>query len=346
MLDRRSRRRGIPLKVLWQRPIDAKAEGPAVDLESWSRGFLPREWRGREGWALVILYRSVRAPLDKVGVGPLHCDIGEVRVIVFWGAPWVPNSKSEFWFVEPNQMGWNVSHNGEVELLEGRYCLFCAHFSDPESKASARTAIDAARGVLYAYHGRNIAYMKVAEVEVGLATTMMSLSTETAENPFSLPAPRLSPAELSTLAEVTQRIEEADEPDRDRLGLSFRWFASAVHLWGSDAFLHYWIALEALAMPSSTNIKPVNEQLASAYGIPLVQAIAEFRVGRLYGFRCAIVHTGSHRPVPGEVLTYVAALYTDVLLGVLGLPSEQRARGVWRSCGSTVERFLLQRDHT
>jgi Apea-like HEPN len=314
----------------------------AISLVEWSIGFLPREWEGVEGSALVVLFRSVRAPLDRVGVGPLRCDIGPVRACLFWGAPLVPKASSEFWFVEPDQMGWTCNLDGDVALQEGRYCLLCARFTDSEDKADARASIDAARGLLYAYHGRNIAYMKVSELEVALATSMMAQSTATAENPFLLPAPKLSPAEFRAFSAVAQRIDETVGPERDRLGLSFRWFASAAPLWGPDAFLHYWIALEALAMPDSSKIRPVNEHLASSYAMSLAQATTEFRVGRLYGFRSAIVHAGSHRPVPGDVLTYVAALYSDVLLEVLGLPSEGRARSVWTSSGDVVDRFLEQ----
>lgn len=317
-----------------------------LDLEGWSRGFLPREWIGAEGSALVVLFRSVRAPLEKVGLGPLRCDIGPVRASLFWAAPMVPKASSEFWFVEPDLMGWTCSLDGDIPLQEGRYCLLCAKFTDSESKADARASIDAARGLLYAYHGRNIAYMKVSELEVALASSTLTQSTETAENPFCLPEPKLSPAEFRTFSLVAQRIDETDEPEKDRLGLSFRWFASGAHLWGPDAFLHYWIALEALAMPDSTNIKPLNEHLAASYGVSLAQATAEFRLGRLCGFRSAIVHAGSHRPVPGDVLTYVAALYSDVLLDVLGLPSEGRARSVWTSSGGVIDRFLGQSGST
>lgn len=314
----------------------------AVGLEEWTRGFLPRDWTGGEGSVLVVLFRSVRAPLDRVGVGPLGCGIGPVRACLFWGAPMVPKASSEFWFVEPDQMGWTCNLDGDVALQEGRYCMLCARFTDPESKADARASIDAARGLLYAYHGRNVAYMKVSELEVALASPTLTQSTETAENPFCLPAPKLSPAEFRAFSVVAQRIDEVDAPERDRLGLSFRWFTSATHLWGPDAFLHYWIALEALAMPDSTNIRPVNEHLAASYGVSLAEATTEFKVGRLYGIRSAIVHEGSHRPVPGDVLTYLAALYSDVLLDVLALPSEGRARSAWASTGDAVGRFLGQ----
>lgn len=315
-----------------------------MDLNSWSRGFLPAEWDGGAGSALVMLYRAVRVPLDKVDAGPFHFDMGGVRVTVFWGAPSVPDAKSEFWFVEPNEMGWQVKQEGEVQLLEGRYCLVSARVPTQEGEATARAAIDAARGVLHAYHGRNIAYVKVCEVGVGLARSSLSLTTEAVENPFCIPAPRLLPDERSSFAAVARRIDQAAGPDRDRLDLSFRWFASAVPLWGPDAFLHYWIALEALAMPDSTNIRPVNEHLAHAYDIALAEAAAEFRVGRLFGFRSAIVHEGSHRPVPGDVLGYLVALYADVLLDVLGLPPERRARSEWQSSGAVVDEFLARKD--
>jgi hypothetical protein len=313
-------------------------------VNAWSRGFLPASWTEGEGSAVVALYRAVRAPLDDYGTDPCCLDLGGVRVTLFWGTPSIPNVQTQFWFVEPDQMGWHVNQDGELQQTEGRYCLFAARVAGDATEADARAALEAARGVLQAYHGRNIAYMKLFELMVGLASPSITLSTEAVENPFCLPVPRLLPTELDSFAQVARRIDETTGSDRRRLDLSFRWFASAIPLSGPDAFLHYWIALEALAMPDSTNIRPVNRHLAHSYDIAVAEAVAEFRVGRLFGFRSAVVHDGSHEPVPGEVLRYVAALYADVLLDVLELPAERRARTEWQSSGPAVDEFLAIRD--
>ena len=309
-------------------------------LMEWTRGFLPPEWQGAKGRVVLVLYRTVRAPVDTFGAEPLACLIGSVWTCLFWGSPMVPKASSEFWFVEPKLMGWNCNLQGDEAQQEGRYCLLYARFADQASKAGAKAAIDAACGFLYAYHGRNVAYMKLCELEMSLETDEYSQSTETVENPLVLPAPRLLAPEFEIFREAARLIGEADEPDRDRLSLSLRWFSSATHLWGPDAFLHYWIALEALAMPDSTNIRPIGEHLASTYQVSHDEAKKEFRVGRLYGFRGAVVHDGSHIAVPGEVLTYLAALYADVLLSVLSLPPEGWARSAWKQHGEVVDRFL------
>ena len=93
-------------------------------------------------------------------------------------------------------------------------------------------------------------------------------------------------------------------------------------------------------MPNSTHIRPINEHLAQSYGLPYNEVVREFLVGRLFGFRGEIVHGESRRPVPGDVLSYIAAIYIDVLLQILGLPPEQRARTEYRETGGKVGAFL------
>jgi hypothetical protein len=48
-------------------------------------------------------------------------------------------------------------------------------------------------------------------------------------------------------------------------------------------------------------------------------------VGRIYGFRSRIVHAGEQTPIHPELSMYRRALFTDVLLQMLGLPSRQAA---------------------
>src|SRR5216684_338281 len=51
-----------------------------------------------------------------------------------------------------------------------------------------------------------------------------------------------------------------------RVLLSLRWFEQALFDHGIDAFLKYWIAVETVGMPDTSNIRPLIESLAVAYG--------------------------------------------------------------------------------
>lgn len=61
---------------------------------------------------------------------------------------------------------------------------------------------------------------------------------------------------------------------------------------GVDAFLKYWIAIEIIAMPDSSNIKHLIEILADIYEIRKEDAKKNFGVGKIFGFRSKIVHHG------------------------------------------------------
>jgi len=99
----------------------------------------------------------------------------------------------------------------------------------------------------------------------------------------------------------------------------------AVHDVGTDAFLKCWFAFETLAMPDTTDIRPLQEMMAEIYGIPVDEGAARFRLGRLYGRRGRIVHDGDLRPVDARLQRYVEAVFVDVLRHRLGVPSALRA---------------------
>ena len=107
-----------------------------------------------------------------------------------------------------------------------------------------------------------------------------------------------------------------------------RWFESAIYDKGIDSLLKYWISIETLAMPDTTNIKVINEILSSAYKRTLDEVRDLFEVGRLFGLRSSIVHEGFNVPIGWLLLKYLEALYVDILFGILGLPCESRAEEI------------------
>ena len=307
------------------------------------RQLFPESWLVADAKALVAIYRVVRTPRQGFGVEPYVFDIGTVRAAVFWGSLQIPKAECEPRFTEAGELHVDVSLKSDASPLEGRHCLLATRMSDEVSEPDARSLIEAGRGLLCAYHGRNVAYDQVSELMFDLsnpaATTFV---TPGFENPLALPVPRLRRAERMRFGALLKSLNQGDrDPSlEDRLHLSCRWFGSAIEHSGPDAFLRYWIALEALAMPDSTNIAAINEYLAQSYGLSFDQAAQRFLVGRLFGFRGQIVHCGSHRPVPGTVLSYIAAVYIDVLLQVFGLPHEGRAESELRASGATLEHFF------
>ncbi len=305
---------------------------------------LPECWLSADARAMVAIYRVVRTPRQGFGVRPYLFDVGTVRAAVFWGSLQIPKAECDPQFTEAGELHLAVSVKKDAgDPVEGRFCLLATRMSDEVPESDARALIEAGRGLLCAYHGRNVAYDRVSEFMVDLSSPMATtFVTPSFENPFALPVPRLHAAERARFSALLKNLNQGnrDPSLEDRLHLSCRWFGSAIEYSGPDAFLRYWIALEALAMPDSTNIAPINEHLAQSYGLSFDHAARRFLVGRLFRFRGQIVHRGSHRPVPGTVLSYIAAVYIDVLLQVFGLPPEGRAESELRASGAALAHFF------
>jgi len=305
------------------------------------RALLPESWCQPEAKALVAIYRVVRVPLERVGPEPFVTDVGSVRVAIVWATLKIPRTDCDVIFIEPQEeVRFAIRHTNDTPPIEGRFCVLAVNLTDGVPEHDARAQIEAARGFLCSYHGRNIAYDQSAELVLGLSDDTTGFKSPSVENPFVLAVPRLAEGERDRFTSAIARLVEVDAPTKNRFSFSLRWFGLAMGVSGPDGFLRLWIALEALAMPDSTNIRSISEYLAQSYGLQYADAVQEFMVGRLFGLRGDIVHRGSRRPITGDVLSYLAAIYIDVLLQVLGLPPEQRARTEYGATGGRVGAFL------
>lgn len=307
---------------------------------------LPESWRSRYAKAMVAIYRVARVPRQEFGITPYVFDIDEVRAAVFWGCLKIPGIEDEVSLTETGEISFAWRHRGNMSLAEGTYCLLAARMPNEASEGTARSAIEAARGVLCAYHGRNVAYDRATEMMLNLSEpeeiTMVGRSIE---NPLALPVPRLRKEDRARFEGLLNGLSQANACLQNRLHLSFRWFSSAIEHSGPDAFLQYWIALEALAMPGSSDIAPINQHLAESYGVSVAKAKQRFLVGKLFGLRSNIVHGGHLHAVHGNILSYIAAVYTDVLLQVLNLPAERRAESELAELGPEPEQLFRQDQH-
>ncbi len=105
----------------------------------------------------------------------------------------------------------------------------------------------------------------------------------------------------------------AAHPDGERFGLALRWMDEATRTEGVDAYIKAWVALETLAMPDTTNIRPMNEALGRIYGMSTDEASERFLTGRLAGLRASVVHDGDQRFVKDKLILYLHALFKDLL---------------------------------
>lgn len=297
---------------------------------------LPSAWQLPDS-VLTQCHRTLRASLEVAGPECVCWDLEHVRAMSFWGTASYMKVRDEVTTRDDGSLHVDVHEASEAQLPQGRYLLLITPFdNEPLARARLREML----GLLYAYHGRNIAYERVYEQAVKLKEPGVVVFGESTENPLHLRVPALGSGTHEDLKVAIAAIPSLEPELRARLELSLRWFEGAVRDSGPDALLRYWVAIEALAMPKTTNVKSVNQRLAVGYQVTLEQVSAEFEVGRLQGLRSDLVHGSRIVVVRGELLSYVAALYCDLLFIELALPCPRRAREYMAEHGSIVMQEL------
>ncbi len=148
---------------------------------------------------------------------------------------------------------------------------------------------------------------------------------------------------VSEITKADRAITTLQEPAKNRVHLSLRWLTSALNHRGVDAFVEYWIALETLSMPNTSDIRPLVNNFVDIYNLSYDEAKERFGIGKLFGLRSRIVHDGQIVPVHAQLLSYLEALYADVLFAHLELPSEERAGSMLNTPGYILDEYLHMR---
>jgi hypothetical protein len=107
-----------------------------------------------------------------------------------------------------------------------------------------------------------------------------------------------------------------------KLRLACDWYWSAIA--AEDAAIEYlqlWFVVEALAMPDTTNVAPVKDQLASNLGGRRADWAL---VGRHFGRRSRLVHGQDDRDVDEDAITELRLLVEVLLCVELGIADESR----------------------
>jgi len=294
----------------------------------------------------VTGYRGLRVPKENFALGPKVVDFNEVRAIVLYGAlKYIDASQAKIEVITDNQWHIDVSKIQERETSEGVYLLFLAPFAvdgQPGNEPATREKISTAAGLFAAFNGRNIVYERLFDNIIEMSDGRSSAFSPVFENPMWFIPPDLSDARLDIISKADRAITTLPEPDRNRIRLSLRWFEQALYESGVDAYLKYWIALETLAMPDTTNIRPLNESLSRAYNLSCEAVRDRFAIRKLFGLRGRIVHDGQLVPIHANLLRYLEALYADVLLVHLDLLCDRRAASVMDDPEFTLNEYLYE----
>lgn len=293
--------------------------------------FIPDQWFTEpiQSSVWITFFRVYRVSKDELVDGPKTLDLGDVFGIFLHGDLQFPTTILEF-----DVEGEKLSIRGQAVTKrtgEGDYLVLLTPFTvDGQigNEAETRERIRTATGLLAAIGGRNVVYERYFDGVKDLGTGEVQVTSDVIVNPLVFPIPDLSDHRLGLMSQAERAIRELPDTERNRIALSLRWFEAATYVSGVDSYLRYWIALETLAMPDTSNIRPIREALARAYDLDPGHVTTRFHVGRLFGLRGLIVHEGRTPSIHSAILDYIGAVYADVLFDCLGLESERRAEAV------------------
>lgn len=270
----------------------------------------------------LAAYRSALKVAPAIGATPI--DVGSVRVVFADG--------------ELTYQALDAVGTPGLDVMEIRpemrttprafYTLFLSQF-DPTAGVNdeprVRALIGATVGLVAAINGGALVFERAFDNVVELATGQLTVFSDVLRTPVAYGKPRFSATHLAVVDDAAKALDRSDAPVQARVRLALHWIHQALHDDMQDEFIKLWVAVEALAMPDTTNVRPVNDLLASGYAIPSQDAAKRFGVGKLQGLRSRILHKGEQLPIHADLTNYVRCVFTDVLLETLGLPAQGRA---------------------
>lgn len=298
---------------------DPEAQEPETRIDVADlRPLLPEDWAKSE--LFVVGYQAFGVPQRDLAQ-PLLLSLGDVLVILVFGSLTYRTVRSMrlSQSADANQFEARMDVGEPRDPPVGPHAVF---FTAHDDEPAARQRITAAAGFLAAFQGKDIVYERL--FELAEAPGKMSQYSPSIEMPGMHGTPNLAHTYLGFIASAHAALGRMEPATQNRINLALRWFDAAMRERGVDAFLKYWLAIETLAMPDGSNIRPIIETLASVYEVSYEEARERFLIGRLYGRRSRIVHQGEIDAVHADVLVYLFAVFIDLLRAELQIGPAHR----------------------
>lgn len=293
---------------------------------------LPDDWQVSSGHAFVTSYRMLGVSVGELSP-PFGVQVGTVCIVMGWfGLPHL-SVKSEHEYTHDGQIRINVkAGGGEPRRLEP-IALFIVESDrgDTQALTSAHERCHEAIGLLSAIVGLSAAFEHVEDYWLSFTTQMLEPVPVLIYDPLWITETHVDESSRQRWSAADELISRSAE--RERISLSLRWFDDGKRNRGIDSLLKLWFALETLAMPDTTNIRPIKEALAAIYEIPRTEVERHFGVGRILGLRSRIVHSGYRPEVSASLLRLVAGIYLDMFCYVLGAESPRRSQAAVDEAG-------------
>jgi hypothetical protein len=287
----------------------------------------------------VSVFRVYRVPLDgRFATNPVVADLGETRaVFTHWEAPW-----EQWLFQQLERTGMNrdmIAHSKFLDwaTTENGALLLLITPSEDEGEAAealARQRTAYIRSVVVAVLGRNAAFEHLFEYWFNINDRTNRRPDLVFDLPLAFAVPEINPQGIKLVSGTLAAIEALGEETQNRIRLALLWYERAIE--GSrkvsplrndvEGFINSWLALETLAMPNTTNEKPIKRKLEEIHDLTAQRAGEVFPIRRLAELRGEVVHQGKLEGVKPELLWFMADVFVDLLMHFLGLPSGERTR--------------------
>lgn len=300
------------------------------------------EWTASSRSLLVRGFHTLLSDGSALRTNPLMIELSDARLAIYFGRIRFLENAKPLGIAVRAKRATDPLHAPDpvMELtqpqvawttLEPAFYALIATPHDAMHPNEAEARVEEATGLVAAIENRKLLLAEAFQIVVkpGLPDELTAQSASFLV-PSSFEPAGVSDRRLAAIETVDAAIQGLDPAAKNRFLLSLRWLEKAITrgsvLHPTDVFLTYWIAIEALAMPETSDIRPLNEALGRVYGVDSAMAKVSLHIGKLYGIRGQIVHNGKRAQFDRVVLDYLEALYVDILFSELRLPSERRAQ--------------------
>ena len=245
-----------------------------------------------------------------------------------------------------DEANWKFDAEKIIERtsVAGTYVLIMAPFDvdgTVGNEAAIRNQITEAVGLLSSLHGRNIVFQHLFDNVIEMSERKSTAFSPVMDNPNFFPIVGIGSNATKLLRQADAAIAKSDHKQKIAISLALRWFKSAVYETdGISGFVKYWVAIETLAMPDTTNIAPITQMLSDAYEISIEEVRQRFLVGRILNFRSEIIHNGHLGAINANLFRYMEALFSDLLSIKLGLRFEKRTEAILQEPGFDLQTLV------
>lgn len=281
--------------------------------------FIPKSWFKdfSKSQVLIVSYRAVG--IDSNNLKNHGWAVSGKRILAF-----ITSSPFKCMVLEPKNIFSNPIEFSyqEKEFNDGPFVHIVTPVvvdGEKVSEFKARSLAKSTSGMLRGIFGKNIAFKKIQSYFMGFEGGRNNIFSPSFENPAFHGSPLLKRETINHAQSVLSAIDKMDKKERNRINLALHWFDKSFGKGGNDDFISLWTALEILAMPSSSDIRPIKAILAKRYSLSNQQVGEKFYLGRIYSIRCKIAHDGWIRGVCSFIILYSQAIFMDIFYEKLGI---------------------------